>query len=426
MEQTPLSSFSIEDADRCVMCGLCLPRCPTYRLYGQESESPRGRIALMRALATNELPMTSRLEEHLDNCLVCRACEAACPAEVPYGELIDAARASMERGDQRNTCPEPDTLLEELARLERWRPLLRFYQRSGLRKAARALGLPKALGMESLERLLPELPPRSQWREHYAASGEERGEVALFVGCTGKALDDTTLQAAIEVLNRIGYSVRIPRGQTCCGALHRHRGRMQKARELAQANLDSFQPEEVDAIVHVTSGCGVQLMEYPLLAGLDPERAQRFSEKVFEISQFIHDTPWPEGSEPAPLDGIAALHLPCSLQHPRYRPETITALLERIPRLRVIPLPDNALCCGAAGDYALRHPAAAKRLLAPKLESLKRIGAELLVTANIGCALHFKAALREQGESIEVLHPIELLARRLRHGDRLALTPASP
>ncbi len=418
MAETSPDPFPLTDADRCVMCGLCLPHCPTYRLSNREGESPRGRVALMRAMASGELPVTPQLVKHLDSCLACRACEMVCPAEVPYGKLIDAARALLLGQQERMGKPlaEPDRVLNALGRLEQWRPLLRLYQQSGLQRIARTLQIPKALGAGPLERLLPPLPRRPQWQEYYPAVGEERGRVALFAGCTGKALDDVTLQASIKILTLLGYSVTIPTGQTCCGALHLHGGRPREARELALTNMTAFQTEQMDAIIYTASACGVQLAEYPGLPGLEKQEraaAERFSGKAREICQFIDTAGWPPQLQLEPLEETAAIHIPCSLQHPHHRPGTVRALLKRIPQLTLTPLPGNTLCCGAAGDYLLRHPDTADTLITPKLNALKEIQATILVTANIGCALHFRAALREKGQSVEVIHPVTLLARQL-------------
>ncbi len=416
-EKTTDAHFLSSAADRCVMCGLCLPHCPTYRLCNRESESPRGRIALIRALASGELPPTPRLMEHLDHCLVCRACERACPAEVPYGELIDTARALLaQEGRAEDPSSGPDRLLNDVTRLERWRPLLRFYQGSGIQRMARALRAPEKMGLGSLERLLPPLPRNPRWHRHYPATGNQRGRVALFTGCTGRALDGATLQAAIRILSLLGYSVTLPDTQTCCGALHLHAGAPEDARRLAIANLAAFENEEVDAVIHVTSGCGIHLMEYPRLPGLtrtERQRAKRFAKKVFEISQFIETSTWPAALDPLPLKSTAAVHIPCSLQQPGHHPEYTFSLLRRIPGLELTPLPDNALCCGAAGDYLLRHPDTARALLTPKLDALEALQAPLLITANIGCALHFRAALQEGKRPVEVLHPVTLLARQL-------------
>ncbi len=398
------------------MCGLCLPHCPTYKLYNRESESPRGRIALMRAMATGELALTAQLKNHLDHCLVCRACEDACPAGVPYGELIDAARTIMneELTSQQQLTP-PETMLNNLSRLERWRPLLSLYQRSGLQKAARALRLPQMSGLQRQEHLMPKLPLRRKWHEHYPVTGKQRGRVGLFTGCTGKILDEEALAAAIRMLTHLGYGVVIPANQGCCGILHQHSGYPDEARKLALNNLDSFQLDQLDAIIYIATGCGAQLAEYKNMTGLNQQqqkRAQLFSAMTQEIGLFI-TTVWPAGIKLSPLNKTVAVHTPCSLQYVLRQQEGSRALLEKIPQLTVATLPDNQHCCGAAGDYMLRHPDIADALIKPKLDSIEQMNPDIITSANIGCALHFRASIKERGLAIEVAHPVTLLARQI-------------
>ncbi len=417
MTEMPLDKFFLQKTDQCVMCGLCLPHCPTYKLYNAENESPRGRIALMRALTTGELTLTPSLTAHLDRCLVCRACENACPANVPYSELIDITRTVINKETavaQRRTKPE--TILNNLSHLKRWRPLLTLYQRSGLQKAARTLRLPQILGLAQLEQLIPKLPAQNKWHEHYPATGIQRGQVALFTGCTGKILDGVTLTAAIKILTRLGYSVTIPPAQGCCGILHKHSGYPNEARKLALNNLKSFQTDQLDAVIYIASGCGSQLKEYKNLAGLDQqhqEQAQLFSSKTQEINQFITSVTWPADFKLSPLNKRVAVHVPCSMQYTPDLPDTCQTALKKIPQLTVMSLPDNHHCCGAAGDYMLRHPDIAGALLKPKLDTLEQLNPDIITSANIGCALHFMAALEEKRNSIEVVHPVSLLARQI-------------
>ncbi len=399
------------------MCGLCLPHCPTYKLYNTENESPRGRIALMRALTTGELTLTPSLKAHIDHCLVCRACEDVCPANVPYGELIDNTRTVI---NKETAVPQPRTkpgaILNNLLYLERWRPLLTLYQRSGLQNTARTLRLPQMLGLEQLDQLIPKLPVQNKWREHYPATGTQRGRVALFTGCTGKVLDGAALSAAIKILTRLGYSVTIPSNQGCCGILHKYSGYPDEAYKLALNNLESFQTDQLDAVIYIASGCGTQLKEYKNLAGLDQQQqkqAQLFSNKTQEISQFITNITWPADIKLSPLNKRVAVHVPCSMQYTLGLPYTCQTVLKKIPQLTIMPLPDNQHCCGAAGDYMLRHPDIANALIKPTLDTLEQLNPDIVTSANIGCVLHFMAALKKKGISIEVVHPVSLLARQI-------------
>lgn len=400
----------MKEADRCVMCGLCLPHCPTYGLFNLESESPRGRIALMRALASGDLSPTAQLKEHLDHCLLCRACETACPAGVPFGQLIDAARASLEEAHG-----QPGTS-SGLDRLERLFPALHLYQRSGMQKVARTMGLPRLFGLHRLERLLPRPSRQPQLREYYAAHGSQRGKVGLFTGCTGAALDGETLAATVKLLTRLGYGVTIPREQGCCGAPQRHGGAPELARGKALDNLDAFPLEQLDAIIYVASGCGSELVEYARLTGLDSTQrrlAALLSDKSLEINQFLADITWPTDLKLEPLECTVALHTPCSQKRITPGRDPARELLERIPQLTVTPLPASRHCCGAAGEYMLRHPEIAAELLKPYLVDLEKIQPQFVASSNIGCTLHLGATLREWGRTVELLHPVTLLARQV-------------
>lgn len=408
----------LKDTDRCVMCGLCLPHCPTYGLSRDEGDSPRGRIALMQGLACGTLPVGERLLGHLDRCLECRACEAMCPSEVPFGRLMDAARARIET--QRPRRPESRrlrrwgfALLRHPRRLRALASLLRLYQRSGLQWLARRSGLLRRLGLASLEARLPALQRPLAHRRH-APSGPARGRVALFTGCVEAVMGADTQRAALRLLTRLGFEVDIPRGQGCCGALLLHAGAPGEAAERARANLAAFADPDLAAVLSTASGCSVQLAGYGALYGMEDPRATAFAERARDITRFLAEQDWPQGLL-SPLPETVAVHDPCTLRHGLKQHRAVYRLLARIPELRTLTLNETGACCGAAGSHILTQPDQAAALRRPQLERLRALGVRTLVSSNIGCALHLAAGIREAGLEIEVLHPVALLARQLRN-----------
>jgi glycolate oxidase iron-sulfur subunit len=403
----------LEATDRCVMCGMCLPHCPTYVKTRNEADSPRGRISLIRALHTGALPNSDTLVRHLDGCVACRACEAVCPATVPYGELIDAARVTLRR--QRTKRFEPRRRLADVFIQRRWprqlaRWLLRGYQRFGIQRLTRMSGLLKLTGLERAESLLPNLKPVVN-RKQGKPIDHNRPSVALFTGCVAEIFDWTTLSASQRLLERLGYNVLVPTGQTCCGALHQHDGAPEKALTLMKCNIEAFDQADLEAVISTASGCGAQLAEYPKY--LDSESAQRFAIRHKDICQFLTEREWPRSLQFKPLTAQVAVHNPCSLTHVLKQAGHLSKLLAQIPGVELYELPDNARCCGAAGTYMLCQPQMADKLLADKIEYLKGQRPDIMVTSNIGCALHFEAGLRRAGLVIRIMHPVTLLDQQL-------------
>ena len=374
----------------------------------------------MQGLLEGRLVAGAVLLDHLDGCLVCRACEAVCPNQVPYGHLIAAVRGELEQARPRRFWPQrARALLLAAVTHPGWSTLgvalLRFWQRSGLQALARKAGVLRRLGMARKEAQLPMPKAAHVWRALYPAIGTARGEVSLFLGCVARAFDGETLAAAIFVLNRLGYTVRVPEQQTCCGALHLSQGEPGRARDLARHNVAAF--AGTGAVIHTASGCGASLAEYGSSLGAEGEH---FSSRVTDVSAFLAGLDGWEGVTIAPLEAAVAVHDPCSLRNVLHGQDRPYQLLRRIPGITLLPLAGNDQCCGAAGIYHLTQPHMAAELLDDKMEAVKASGARILVTSNVGCAMHLASGLKAAGLELEVVHPVTLLARQMgfRNGEQ--------
>ncbi|MGH8413919.1 MAG: (Fe-S)-binding protein [Gammaproteobacteria bacterium] len=403
----PLPNFPLADADKCVKCALCLPHCPTYRETLDEGESPRGRIALMQGFATGALEITPQLTGHLDRCLACRACEAVCPAEVPYGKLIDAARVEFAQHGHKEplttrlfaVCMRHPALLRCL-HFALW-----FAQRSGLPKLT--VFYPP---LGRLTKLLPPLSVPHRLRKMYPPANDGKQEVELFLGCIARVTQPGVTAASIRILNALGYSVHIPNGQVCCGALDQHAGRTEQAATLVRKNLDAFHTDVNVPLLNTASGCGATLGEYTLLVN-DP-RAKAFSARSCDISSFLIHTQQLSQIRFKPWDTTVLVHSPCTLKNVLKADKAVVELLRCIPELRVETLPAGTGCCGAAGSYVLNEPETADRLADHIVAKVDKIRPAVLVTSNVGCALHLRTALQRHGLDIPLLHPVEILAHR--------------
>ena len=395
----PIIHDDLRATQQCVMCGMCVPHCPTYAPSQNEADGPRGRIALLLGAAQGRLALDDEATAHLEGCLSCRACEAICPSKVPYGQLIDAGRVHI---------------LAEQPQHGRWMRLLRdqvllrprrLRVLGGLTRLTQALGLhrlPLPSHLKRLLRLTPPLQTAFRHVETYPAP-QTRGRVGLFLGCMGSVFESENLRAAIVVLNAWGYEVVVPPRQGCCGAMHQHGGDTQRGQTMALGVAQLFQATELDAVVGLSSGCVAQLKEH---SGLS----------VFELSDFLLK------NLPAPLPAMhemkrrVAVHLPCTQRNILRTGNTAMKLLRLIPGLEVLELPGNERCCGAAGTHMLTHPTQADALAAPKIETFRQLEADQLVSTNIGCAMHLGGGLRETDAQAEVVHPVRLLAEALMPG----------
>lgn len=405
----------------CVHCGFCLPACPTYRVTGRERSSPRGRIWLMKSVAEGRLDLLDPIfEDEMTLCLNCRACEAVCPSGVRYGEILEASRAQLVQ-HRHQTAKERllrflgfRVLLGDLRRFRAVNRLLRIYQRSPLRTLARRSGLLRLLGMEHADQLMPEIGDRfvvADGRFH-PALGERRGRVALFVGCVMGTSYAHVHEATVRVLTRNGFDVALVPGQGCCGALHVHAGDFDGGRRLARRNIDALSSPYIDAVIVNAAGCGAALKEYPHLLGHDhdyAERAQVFSAKVRDAIEFLAERGL--SAQPGPLPMTVTYQEPCHLAHAQRITKQPRALLAAIPELRLVEMPESALCCGSAGIYNLLRPEMASTLLERKLSNALSTGAQAIVSANPGCMLQLQAGLRARGARVPVLHLMEVLDR---------------
>ncbi|OBS08066.1 (Fe-S)-binding protein [Acidihalobacter prosperus] len=400
--------------DSCVQCGLCLPHCPTYLQTRDEGDSPRGRIALIQAMARGELAADARMVAHLDGCLTCRACEAMCPSHVPYASLLDAARSELAaRGDAPKTRPLEAWLLQRFTHSRGFRNiahgLLRAWQLGGAGRLRGLSGNGRLAGAGRLHSLLPPMQKTTLLEMDQSSPDDAPGDadVQLFTGCAGELFDRQTLAAAKQVLERLGYRVRIPAAQTCCGALHLHAGDAAAARALQRANQAAFRDDL--PILTTASGCGATLQDAVSWYGEDARGMARATE---DISGFLLRADW---------SGIAytddplrvALHTPCSLKHAMHGEAAVHALLARLPGVELIELTHEGRCCGAAGRHMIDHPKMADALADERISELTSQPPDLLVSSNIGCALHLRAALRRADVTVDIVHPVSLIARRI-------------
>lgn len=378
----------IQAADRCVLCALCSNHCPTYQHYREEGESPRGRIMLSAALLKGNLTPSPAMIDHLRHCLLCRACEQACPSEVPYSELLDETYAQLPDIQGRAKW------LERLAAYPQWIP--RLHQAAGWWKQLK-LPLP-SVGHAALEQSLPSQPLHS----HYPAQGKQQGRVGLFTGCFTRSFDNETLQSAITLLTALGYEVIVPTQQQCCGAIAQHHGNTARSQQQVEQNRTHFNAQPLDAVLFTSSGCGSQLTEH---GNLDAP--------CMEVSHFILQAPQLSALSFEPLPHKVILHHPCSLTNVLNGERSVEQLLEQVPALEWEPLGPNQQCCGAAGTHHLREPATAVALRQPKIDALEASNATTLLTTNYGCALHLTEGTLNLSQKITILHPITLLAQQL-------------
>ena len=411
-----------EIIDKCVHCGFCLPVCPTYVLWGQEMDSPRGRIYLMKMAADGKAEMNPEWVSHFDSCLGCMACVPACPSGVDYGKLIEATRAQIERRYSRAAGKKlyRKILFGTFARPGRMQLLrwpLRVYQMSGLQKLLRDAGLfklfPGSIG--AAEALLPDIKPGETIPEMTHSKGETRKRVGLLLGCVQRTFFSHVNAATMRVLAAEGCEVVAPPEQPCCGALLVHAGEEKQAQELARKTIDAFERADVEWIVTNAAGCGSSVKEYGHLLRDDPayaDKARRFAAKCRDVCEVLAELP--PRSKRQPLAVRVAFHDSCHLQHAQGVRSEPRSLLARIPGLELMEIPEAPICCGSAGIYNLVQPDAARALGDRKAQLIASLQPGVVATGNPGCILQLRSSLARAKLKLPVLHTVQLLDASLR------------
>lgn len=402
----------------CMRCGMCLPTCPTYKETFLETASPRGRVALIRKVGEGELDQSERLLEYLALCLDCQACASACPCGVNAGELVAEFTCERKGGEGlgfmeelilRQLVPHPD-------RLESSMTPLRLYQRVGLQKLVRKLGVLKLFPqpLARMEGLLPQLPHKPLRQEIFEitpASGAERGTVGFFLGCVMSLIFSDASRATIQLLASLGYRVITPKNQVCCGAPNMLGGDLAGLQAAARTNIEIFAGYDLDFIVTDCGGCGAELKKYE--HHIDGEGAEKFSRKVRDISEVLALHSDELAALLKPIELKVTYHDPCHIAHCQGIRQQPRQLLQLIPELHYQELEGADACCGSAGTYNIAKPEMSDRILQRKLDTIAASGAQVLVTSNPGCLLQLKKGLAEQLPGVRIMHLTELLAQSL-------------
>ena len=425
------------DYSRCIHCGLCLNACPTYRLWHNEADSPRGRIRQMALIDQGRMELGEAFVTHIDRCLDCRACETACPSGVEYGKLVEQARAQIEKNYKRPRASRAirnfvyRRLLVEPKRIARMARIVRFYQRSGLETIARGSGVLRLMGLQQRAALLPRIDRDffySRLGQTFPARGERRARVAFFAGCVAQVTFTALNDATIRVLQSNGCEVVVPAEQSCCGALAAHAGVRDVARDLARKNMEIFLREPFDAIITNAAGCGSTLKEYTHLfaddasadgvqaareRGRAAESAAQFTPKMKDVTEFLVGL-----GLSAPLREMklrVTYQDSCHLLHGQKIREAPRKLIRAVPGLEFVEMPLADQCCGSAGVYNVTETKTSMELLAEKMRYASSTKASVIVTANPGCILQLRAGAKLHDTKQEVMHVVELLDRATVH-----------
>ena len=409
-----------EDLYKCVHCGFCLQACPTYLETGLETESPRGRIALMKAVNEGRIGPSPTVSRHWDLCIQCRACETACPSGVPYGRLIETVTAEVERHRKPSLLPRVAAsailkgVLPHQGRLGLLTGGLRLYQRLGIQRAVRGTRALRVLSrrLADLEESAPAVSgaPFRARGQVIPARGERRARVALLSGCVMPLVNGPEMRAVARVLSRNGCEVVVPKEQVCCGAIHSHVGDLDTARKMARRNVDVFEAAGVDAVVTASAGCGARMKEYDELLQGDGEygaRSAGFAHVVKDVHEFLAELPFvpPTGR----LDRRVTYQDSCHLVNAQRITEAPRQLLRSIPGLELVEMDGASRCCGAGGAYAITQRAFSLRLLDSKMSAVEETDAGTVATANPGCLIQLQLGARRSGKPVQVRYITDLL-----------------
>ncbi|NEP15843.1 MAG: 4Fe-4S dicluster domain-containing protein [Leptolyngbya sp. SIO4C1] len=420
--------------DACVHCGFCLTTCPSYRVIGKETDSPRGRIYLMDAINKGEAPLSPTSVSHFDSCLGCLACTTACPSGVRYDRLIAEVRPQIRRNHAR---PWPERALRQLIfslfpypdRIRLLLTPLAIYQKLGISQLVAKTGLLQRLSpsLAAMESLLPPVTPQcfqDNLPEVVPAQGERRYRVGMILGCVQRVFFSGVNEATARVLAANGCEVVIPKSQGCCSALPAHQGEAAQAEALARQMIDSFEGTGVDYVIINAAGCGHTLKEYGHILQHDPEyraRAIEFSDRVRDVQEFLAEVGLTAKLQPLCAAPLAVVYQDaCHLLHGQKISAPPRALLRQIPGATLREPMDAALCCGSAGVYNMLQPQVAHELGQMKATNLRRTGADLIASSNPGCSLQILNHLKLQGVELPLYHPIQLLDRAIR-GEKLKM-----
>ena len=392
----------IPDEMDCRTCNMCASHCPTFQTTRLTEESPRGRLKIIRQLLSNETAISEKDASALRHCVECRACERVCPSKMQYADLLALAKAKLPKQKLPFSLGLLKRLISDPIKLIRFHKLLYVFQRTGLLSLIDKMGLLKFSKQEPINDLLSNIPKYEPLKEFYPSHGPKRGEVALFTGCIHQTMGQKTLQSTVSVLNHLGYDVHIPVDQQCCGLLHKKCGDELSADQFAVSNIRSLLNWKYDAVIFTATACGAHLVEY---------ENPTFTAKLKEICQFLVESTWPEHIKLLPLDQRVAIHEPCSSRFPLQVQQSVYDLLTKIPKMGLVSLPDNNLCCGSGGSYSLTQAESSNKIRKSKITKIKETQCQLVASNNLGCALYLKEGLMEA--KIVIKHPVEIIAQQL-------------